>query len=190
MAALPACGPKSGDDDSPVATAERFTANCEQAFTAYYACDGYNLDSEQQALLEEYCSEYLGYVQEVGDGCVTAYAGYFACISDLDCTELEDSGELCTSEIAKSLEECASQCGSQSISYSGGSGCGLEASECLDGRDYAVQCVPASAMGTIDCDCTIDGASTQTFSTEAGTCGGDFGMFADEACGFVPGTFG
>lgn len=180
-------GDSSGESTTGVGPLTPFVEACAAAYSTYFDCYR-RIYSEEEVLA--LCAQYEGYLEDYGEGCLESQIEYYACISDLDCQDLENLGPgspNCNDEYLAGNAACPDLFSYCSTGGGGGGpdGCGIEATMCLDGNSYAVDC------DAMTCTCSINGVPGETFdSPGVESCFDDgFADTAETACGFPGGIF-
>lgn len=182
-------GSETSSDESTTSAGpvSPFVEECIALYSTYFECFGGGYSDEEVLAL---CTTYEGYFEEYSEGCLGSQTDYFACLSGLSCKEFENVGPgdgPCGEEYAAGNEACPelfSHC-SEGGAAGGPDGCGLSATTCLDGNEYAVDCDADT------CICSTNGVPGETFpSPGVDACMDDgFGDMAETACGFPDGVF-
>lgn len=182
-------GSETASDESTtsVEPPSPFVEECVAVYSTYFECFGGGYSDEEILAL---CTTYEGYFEEYSEGCLGSQTDYFACLSDLSCKEFDNVGSgkgPCSKEYAAGNAACPeifSHC-SEGGAGGGPDSCGLVATMCLDGNEYAVDCDVQT------CTCSINGVPGETFpSPGVNACSDDgFGDTAETSCGFPAGVF-
>lgn len=141
---------------------------------------------------EEYCDSYtLDYLSS-GEPCANATLEWFACLSQLDCAEINAPEDIpCRSTYESAHKICPEGfgvCADEENTWNGDNSCTYEFSQCLDGSEYRIDCVPNGASST--CTCTTDGTTSGMFDvgTAKPDCfGSEYRQGAEDSCGFPAG---
>lgn len=180
----------SGDESTTsVEPPSPFVEACAASYGAYLECVGENGYTDEQLLA--LCTQYEGYLEMYyGGECLGLQTEFLACLSELTCQEfmsIAPEGEACSEEYVTGNATCP-ELFSFCTGGGGGGGdgsCMIEATGCLDGNEYAVQC------NATTCQCLTNGTPSGSFdSPGADSCLDDgFGDMAEMACGFPQGIF-
>ncbi len=167
----------TGVDVSP------FVEACAASYTSYSDCYRPKYSYTEEEVLAQ-CAAYEDYVAGYGEGCVEARTDYFACLSELDCKELESG---CSKALIAGNAACPELFGFCSGSGGGGGpdDCALLASDCLDGSEYRVDCDATTCICSVN---DVPGATFPSLGVEA-CFDEDFGDTAVTECGFPEGIF-
>lgn len=166
LVAVPACG-----EGNPGAS---FEVSCEKYLTKYQDCyevmgGGGQPPPEYDVTM--YCDYYESYFDMGGPQCRAAASEYWSCISNLDCdTFLGNREGACREAYENSHARCPTLfpfCQFVTVS-AGGNQCGNTFNDCIDGKEYGVNCTDADD-GNLQCECTVAGEVTKML-TEPGMC--------------------
>lgn len=182
-------GTEGASDESSTGLEPRaFIESCAAANAALLTCAEVDYTGEE---LDAFCVSYESELESYNaKGCVFSVGDYLACVSTLDCRAVVQAGPTapeCSIEYQTGVNECPEyfpSCGSGGSGL-GGDTCFADASDCLDGNTYRVEC-----DATV-CTCLVNDLPVGMFdSLGAGTCLDDgFAGVAEIGCGFQIGTF-